>query len=86
MAIAAFGIMVSEFRRYSETQVYGITGSYKKGLWSQVEKRWRVLASGGNDNVANIWDGRLGDVWEGRKEGARGARGSVKGVIVLLSK
>ena len=37
--------------------------------------RWRsdgeLLASGGNDNVVNIWDGRLGDVGEG-------ARGSAK--------
>lgn len=36
---------------------------------------WRVdgelLASGGNDNIVNIWDGRLGDVGEG-------ARGSAK--------
>lgn len=35
--------------------------------------KWRVdgelLASGGNDNVVNIWDGRVGDV----VEGARGA-------------
>ncbi|KAF8148466.1 WD40-repeat-containing domain protein [Crassisporium funariophilum] len=37
--------------------------------------KWRtdgeLLASGGNDNVVNIWDGRLGDVGEG-------ARGSAK--------
>ncbi|KAG6884935.1 hypothetical protein C0993_007117 [Termitomyces sp. T159_Od127] len=37
--------------------------------------RWRsdgeLLASGGNDNVVNIWDGRVGDV-------AEGARGSAK--------
>ncbi|KAF5386753.1 hypothetical protein D9615_001810 [Tricholomella constricta] len=37
--------------------------------------KWRVdgelLASGGNDNVVNIWDGRVGDVGEG-------ARGSAK--------
>ncbi|KAK1215989.1 WD repeat-containing protein slp1 [Marasmius sp. AFHP31] len=37
--------------------------------------KWRsdgeMLASGGNDNVVNIWDGRLGDVGEG-------ARGSPK--------
>lgn len=37
--------------------------------------RWRsdgeLIASGGNDNVVNIWDGRLGDVGEG-------ARGSAK--------
>ncbi|KAG6831487.1 hypothetical protein H0H87_005054 [Tephrocybe sp. NHM501043] len=37
--------------------------------------RWRpdgeLLASGGNDNVVNIWDGRVGDV-------ADGARGSAK--------
>ncbi|KAI3603065.1 wd repeat-containing protein slp1 [Moniliophthora roreri] len=37
--------------------------------------RWRsdgeLLASGGNDNVVNIWDGRVGDVVEG-------ARGSAK--------
>lgn len=39
--------------------------------------KWRsdgeLLASGGNDNVVNIWDGRLGDVGEG-------ARGSAKWV------
>ncbi|KAJ8082197.1 WD repeat-containing protein slp1 [Marasmius tenuissimus] len=33
--------------------------------------RWRsdgeMLASGGNDNVVNIWDGRLGDVGEGAR-------------------
>ncbi|KAG2007418.1 vegetative incompatibility protein HET-E-1 [Coprinopsis cinerea AmutBmut pab1-1] len=37
--------------------------------------KWRsdgeLLASGGNDNVVNIWDGRVGDV-------AEGARGSAK--------
>ncbi|KAG6853203.1 hypothetical protein C0991_006152 [Blastosporella zonata] len=37
--------------------------------------RWRadgeLLASGGNDNVVNIWDGRVGDV-------AEGSRGSAK--------
>ncbi|KZP28244.1 WD40 repeat-like protein [Athelia psychrophila] len=37
--------------------------------------KWRadgeLLASGGNDNVVNIWDGRLGDVGEG-------ARGTAK--------
>ncbi|KAJ2914968.1 hypothetical protein MD484_g5466, partial [Candolleomyces efflorescens] len=37
--------------------------------------KWRsdgeLLASGGNDNVVNIWDGRIGDVGEG-------ARGSAK--------
>ncbi|KAL0579912.1 WD repeat-containing protein slp1 [Marasmius crinis-equi] len=37
--------------------------------------RWRsdgeLLASGGNDNVVNIWDGRVGDVGEG-------ARGTAK--------
>lgn len=37
--------------------------------------RWRsdgeLLASGGNDNVVNIWDGRVGDVGDG-------ARGSAK--------
>ena len=37
--------------------------------------KWRsdgeLLASGGNDNVVNIWDGRVGDVGEG-------ARGSAK--------
>ncbi|EIW80121.1 WD40 repeat-like protein [Coniophora puteana RWD-64-598 SS2] len=37
--------------------------------------RWRadgeMLASGGNDNVVNIWDGRVGDVGEG-------ARGTAK--------
>ncbi|KAG5645825.1 hypothetical protein DXG03_005166 [Asterophora parasitica] len=38
--------------------------------------KWRsdgeLLASGGNDNVVNIWDGRVGDV------GGEGARGSAK--------
>ena len=38
--------------------------------------KWRadgeLLASGGNDNVVNVWDGRLGDV------GGEGARGSAK--------
>ncbi|KAM6501040.1 WD repeat-containing protein slp1 [Amanita muscaria] len=39
--------------------------------------KWRsdgeLLASGGNDNVVNIWDGRVGDV-----NPAEGARGSAK--------
>jgi len=38
--------------------------------------KWRsdgeLLASGGNDNVVNIWDGRLGDA------GRETARGSAK--------
>ncbi|KAG7095666.1 hypothetical protein E1B28_006384 [Marasmius oreades] len=37
--------------------------------------RWRsdgeLLASGGNDNVVNIWDGRLGDVAEGTRGTAK---------------
>jgi cell division cycle protein 20 (cofactor of APC complex) len=36
---------------------------------------WRkdgeLLASGGNDNVVNIWDGRLGDVTEGSRGNAK---------------
>jgi hypothetical protein len=38
--------------------------------------KWRedgeLLASGGNDNVVNVWDGRVGDV------GVEGARGTAK--------
>lgn len=41
----------------------------KRGL------KWRadgeLLASGGNDNVVNVWDGRVGDV-HGRFEGGCG--------------
>jgi cell division cycle protein 20 (cofactor of APC complex) len=37
--------------------------------------KWRndgeLLGSGGNDNVVNIWDGRLGDVGEGARGSAR---------------
>ena len=37
--------------------------------------KWRpdgeLLASGGNDNVVNIWDGRVGDVAEGAKGSAK---------------
>ncbi|KAF7972063.1 hypothetical protein HWV62_19215 [Athelia sp. TMB] len=37
--------------------------------------RWRadgaLLASGGNDNVVNIWDGRVGDVGEGARGAAK---------------
>ncbi|KAG6821152.1 hypothetical protein H0H93_005372 [Arthromyces matolae] len=37
--------------------------------------KWRVdgelLASGGNDNVVNIWDGRVGDVSEGTRGNAK---------------
>ncbi|TFK71153.1 WD40 repeat-like protein [Pluteus cervinus] len=37
--------------------------------------RWRadgeLLASGGNDNVVNIWDGRIGDVVEGSRGSAK---------------
>ncbi|KAH6910801.1 WD repeat-containing protein slp1 [Coprinopsis sp. MPI-PUGE-AT-0042] len=37
--------------------------------------KWRpdgeLLASGGNDNVVNIWDGRVGDVGEGARGTAR---------------
>lgn len=37
--------------------------------------KWRedgeLLASGGNDNVVNIWDGRVGDVGEGSRGVAR---------------
>jgi len=34
-------------------------------------RRRELLASGGNDNVVNIWDGRLGDVVEGSRGTAK---------------
>ena len=37
--------------------------------------QWRadgeLLASGGNDNVVNIWDGRVGDVLPGNRGAAK---------------
>jgi len=42
-------------------------------VWSQVEKRWRapLRVAVKNDNVVNIWDGRLGDVGEGERGSAK---------------
>ncbi|KAF5392810.1 hypothetical protein D9757_000898 [Collybiopsis confluens] len=50
--------------------------------------KWRsdgeLLASGGNDNVVNIWDGRLGDVGEGARGNAKWTKrnhtAAVKGI------
>ena len=38
---------------------------------TRVESGCKFLASGGNDNVVNIWNGRVGDVTEGSMGGAR---------------
>ncbi len=55
--------------------------------------KWRadgeLLASGGNDNVVNIWDGRVGDVTEGSRGVARWTKrnhtAAVKAIISLQS-
>lgn len=55
--------------------------------------KWRsdgeLLASGGNDNVVNVWDGRLGDAASGTRTGARWTKrnhtAAVK-VCVMVSK
>jgi hypothetical protein len=53
--------------------------------------KWRadgeLLASGGNDNVVNIWDGRVGDVTEGSRGVARWTKrnhtAAVKAIVPL---
>lgn len=52
--------------------------------------KWRpdgeLLASGGNDNVVNIWDGRVGDVAEGAKGSAKWTkRNHTAAVKVILN-
>ena len=72
------GIMMYGFRE-RERQGYGVVGSI--GHTGEVcGLRWRsdgeLLASVGNDNVVNIWDGRLGDVGERGRGSAKWTRRS----------
>ncbi|KAI0301321.1 WD40 repeat-like protein [Russula brevipes] len=50
---------------------------------------WRadgeLLASGGNDNVVNIWDGRVGDVTEGSRGVARWTKRSHTAAVKALA-
>jgi hypothetical protein len=49
---------------------------------------WRadgeLLASGGNDNVVNIWDGRVGDVTEGSRGVARWTKRNHSAAVKVL--
>jgi len=51
--------------------------------------KWRadgeLLASGGNDNVVNIWDGRVGDVTEGSRGVARWTKRSHTAAVKALA-
>ena len=50
--------------------------------------KWRadgeLLASGGNDNVVNIWDGRVGDVTEGSRGVARWTKRNHSAAVKVL--
>jgi cell division cycle protein 20 (cofactor of APC complex) len=50
--------------RHKVMELLGHTGEVCGLQWRQDGE---LLASGGNDNVVNIWDGRLGDVGEGAR-------------------
>ncbi|KAF8627145.1 hypothetical protein AX17_006362 [Amanita inopinata Kibby_2008] len=56
--------------RHKVMELLGHTGEVCGLTW---RSDGELLASGGNDNVVNIWDGRVGDV-----NGADSARGSAK--------
>lgn len=51
--------------------------------------KWRsdgeLLASGGNDNVVNIWDGRLGDVGEGARGSAKWTKRNHTAAVKVLA-
>lgn len=52
--------------------------------------KWRadgeLLASGGNDNVVNIWDGRVGDVNEGSRGVARWTKRNHTAAVKVIDK
>ena len=78
-----FGIMMYEFGE-RERQGYGVVGSI--GHTGEVcGLRWRsdgeLLASVGNDNVVNIWDGRLGDVGERGRGSAKWTKRSYSAAV-----
>lgn len=54
--------------RHKVMELLGHTGEVCGLKWREDGE---LLASGGNDNVVNIWDGRLGDVGEGAKGTAK---------------
>jgi len=55
--------------RHKVMELLGHTGEVCGLKWREDGE---LLASGGNDNVVNVWDGRVGDV------GVEGARGTAK--------